>query len=288
MKNYTDKNLSTLVEDIYNTISDLNSGNQEISEACLESLSVGVSNAVKGWATPKENKQFTLRMSNVGKPARQLYYNNKYNNSNDLDSPTLIKFLYGHILEEVLIFLVKLAGHTVTDEQKEVILNDVKGHIDCKIDGEVVDIKTASSFAFKKFKNGTLREDDPFGYLSQLAGYETAEGTSNGGFLVINKESGELTLYRPEDLDNPNVKVLINKIKDIFKFDELPERCYNLAPSGTKGNMKLPRGCVYCHFKTECHSDANGGKGLRLFKYAKGIEYLTRVNYLPKVEEIAA
>ncbi len=288
MKNYTDKNLSTLVEDIYNTISDLNSGNQEISEACLESLSVGVSNAVKGWATQKENKQFTLRMSNVGKPARQLYYNNKYNNSNDLDSPTLIKFLYGHILEEVLIFLVKLAGHTVTDEQKEVILNDVKGHIDCKIDGEVVDIKTASSFAFKKFKNGTLREDDPFGYLSQLAGYETAEGTSNGGFLVINKESGELTLYRPEDLDKPNVKVLINKIKDIFKFDELPERCYNLAPSGTKGNMKLPRGCVYCHFKTECHSDANGGKGLRLFKYAKGIEYLTRVNYLPKVEEIAA
>ena len=288
MKNYTDKNLSTLVEDIYNTISDLNSGNQEISEACLESLSVGVSNAVKGWATPKENKQFTLRMSNVGKPARQLYYNNKYNNSNDLDSPTLIKFLYGHILEEVLIFLVKLAGHTVTDEQKEVILNDVKGHIDCKIDGEVVDIKTASSFAFKKFKNGTLREDDPFGYLSQLAGYETAEGTSNGGFLVINKESGELTLYRPEDLDKPNVKVLINKIKDIFKFDELPERCYNLTPSGTKGNMKLPRGCVYCHFKTECHSDANGGKGLRLFKYAKGIEYLTRVNYLPKVEEIAA
>ena len=288
MKNYTDKNLSTLVEDIYNTISDLNSGNQEISEACLESLSVGVSNAVKGWATQKENKQFTLRMSNVGKPARQLYYNNKYNNSNDLDSPTLIKFLYGHILEEVLIFLVKLAGHTVTDEQKEVILNDVKGHIDCKIDGEVVDIKTASSFAFKKFKNGTLREDDPFGYLSQLAGYETAEGTSNGGFLVINKESGELTLYRPEDLDKPNVKVLINKIKDIFKFDELPERCYNLTPSGTKGNMKLPRGCVYCHFKTECHSDANGGKGLRLFKYAKGIEYLTRVNYLPKVEEIAA
>jgi len=282
------KKLDELVEDIYKSVADLNVGDLEIPEACLESLSVGISNAVKGWATPKENKQFTLRMSNVGKPARQLYYNNKYNNSGDLDSPTLIKFLYGHILEEVLIFLVKLAGHTVTDEQKEVVVNNVKGHIDCKIDGEVVDIKTASGFAFKKFKNGTLREDDPFGYLSQLAGYETAEGTSNGGFLVINKESGELTLYRPEDLDKPNVKVLINKIKDIFKFDELPERCYNQIPSGTKGNMKLPRGCVYCHFKTECHSDANGGKGLRLFKYAKGVEYLTRVNYLPKVEEITA
>ena len=282
------KKLNTLVEDIYKSVADLNTGNLEISEDCLESLSVGIANAVRGWATPKENKQFTLRMSNVGRPARQLYYNNKYNNSGVLDSPTLIKFLYGHILEEVLIFLARIAEHNVTDMQKEVVVKDVKGHIDCKIDGEVIDIKTASGFAFKKFKNGTLREDDPFGYLSQLAGYEAAEGTDNGGFLAINKESGELTLYQPEELDKPNIEILINKINNIFKFDALPGRCYNLIPSGTKGNMKLPRGCVYCHFKTECHSDANGGKGLRLFKYAKGIEYLTRVNYLPKVEEITA
>jgi len=280
------KKLDVLIEDIYKSVTDLNIGNLEIPEDCLKSLSVGITNAVSGWATPKENKQFTLRMSNVGKPSRQLYYNNKYNDSNILDASTLIKFLYGHILEEVLIFLVKLSGHTVTDEQKEVVVNNIKGHIDCKIDGEVVDIKTASGFAFKKFKNGTLREDDPFGYLSQLAGYETAEGTSNGGFLVINKESGELTLYRPEELDKPNIKLLINKINNIFKFDELPERCYNPIPAGTKGNMKLPRGCTYCSYKVECHSDANNGEGLRMFKYAKGTEYLTQVNYLPKVEEI--
>ena len=50
--------------------------------------------------------------------------------------------------------------------------------------------------------------------------------------------------------------------------------------------MKLPIGCVYCSHKIECHSDTNDGKGLRLFKYAKGIEYLTQVNQLPRVEEI--
>ena len=227
-------------------------------------------------------------MSNIGKPTRQLYYNKKYPSDSTHDAPTLIKFLYGHILEEVLLFLVKLSGNDVTDQQKEVTVNGGPGHLDCKINGEVGDVKTASNFAFRKFKNGTLREDDPFGYMSQLAGYEHAEGTNHGGFLVINKESGELTLYQPEELDKPNIETLINKIFNIFKLDTLPEKCYKPIPAGTKGNMKLPVGCVYCPHKIECHSDTNDGKGLRLFKYAKGIEYLTRVDQSPRVEEIIA
>ena len=44
--------------------------------------------------------------------------------------------------------------------EKEVKVKGVQGHMDCVIDGEVIDIKTASGFAFKKFKDGTLREDD--------------------------------------------------------------------------------------------------------------------------------
>jgi len=288
MKNSTEKNLSTLVNDIYKTVSDLNSGDKSIPDECLESLATGIKRAIEDWATPKPDDGFLLRMSNIGRPARQLYYTRKSSKRVTPDAPTLIKFLYGHLLEEVLIFLVKLSEHNVTDQQKEVTVNGVKGHIDCKINGEVIDIKTASGFAFKKFKNGTLREDDPFGYMSQLAGYEQAEGTDKGGFLAINKESGELALYQPEDLDKPNVENIINKILNIFKFNKIPDKCYSPIPAGTKGNMKLPRGCVYCPHKIECHKDANDGSGLRLFKYAKGIEYLTRVKYEPKVEEIAA
>ena len=286
--NPTDKNLSTLVDDIYKTVSDLNAGDKDIPEECLESLSLGIKNAIAAWAAPRTEGAFSLRMSNIGRPARQLYYTKKYSKKITHDPSTLIKFLYGHILEEVLIFLVKLSEHNVTDQQKEVVVNGVKGHIDCKINGEVIDIKTASGFAFKKFKNGTLREDDPFGYMSQLAGYEAAEGTDKGGFLAINKESGELALYQPEDLDKPNVENIINKILNIFKFNKIPDKCYSPIPVGTKGNMKLPRGCVYCPHKIECHKDANDGSGLRLFKYAKGIEYLTQVKQEPKVEEILA
>jgi hypothetical protein len=50
--------------------------------------------------------------------------------------------------------------------------------------------------------------------------------------------------------------------------------------------MKLPRGCVYCRHKFECHKDANEGKGLRMFKYSKGYNYLTQVVKTPKVLEV--
>ena len=50
--------------------------------------------------------------------------------------------------------------------------------------------------------------------------------------------------------------------------------------------MKLPRGCFYCRHKNECHKDANDGKGLRVFKYSKGLTYLTKVEKEPNVLEI--
>jgi len=286
MKNSTQKNLSTLVNDIYDTVSDLNIGEKQIPDELLADVTAGIGNAIIEWATPRDRSNSVLRMSSIGKPSRQLYYADKYKESSPPDAATLIKFLYGHILEELLLFLVKLAGHEVTDQQKEVNVKNIKGHMDCKIDGEVIDVKSASGFSFKKFQQGTLRENDPFGYMYQLAGYEKAEGTNEGGFLAINKESGEVALYQPEELDKPNVESRIDDLIEMFSIQQIPDKCYQPIPAGTKGNMKLPMGCVYCPHKIECHSDTNNGKGLRMFKYAKGIEYLTSVRSLPRVEEI--
>jgi hypothetical protein len=198
----------------------------------------------------------------------------------------MIKFLYGHILEEVVLMLARLSGHEVSDEQKEVTVNDVKGHMDCKIDGEVVDVKTASSFAFKKFKYGTLPDDDPFGYISQLSGYEQSEGTTGGGFLVINKETGELTFYAPDEFDKIDTGKRIKTIRKAFKSETPPDKCYPEVPEGTKGNMKIHRGCSYCPHKFVCHADSNDGQGLRGFRYAKGVTYFTKVVKEPNVEEV--
>ena len=286
------KSLDTLVEDIYNTIGVLADGNKiKISNKLLEELGIDIVSAVKEWATPvKRNKATsqTLRMSNIGKPERQLWYDmhEERDTSSSVEPSTFIKFLYGHILEALLIFFVKLAGHKVTAQQKQVSVKGIKGHMDCKTDGEVVDIKTASGYAFRKFREGTLAEQDTFGYLAQLAGYEAAEQTSEGGFLAFNKETGELALFRPQDLDKPNIKDKINKVKQIIKSDSPPDYCFAEIPEGKAGNMKLPKECTFCPYKFKCRSDSNNGEGLRVFSYAKGPVYFTKIVKEPNVEEL--
>ena len=282
------KKLNTLVDDIYKKLSVLGKGKSlNLSEETIDQFGESMKEVLRHWSTPHPRATETLRMSNIGRPNRQLWFDMKTEQqAQEIPPATFIKFLYGHMLEEVVLLLVKLAGHTVSDEQKNVKIKGIEGHMDCVIDGEVIDVKTASGYAFKKFKNGTLAEDDTFGYMSQLAGYEAGHGTSNGGFLAMNKENGELALYIPEELDKPNIETKIDTVKKSLKKQTPPELCYLPIPDGTSGNMKLPRGCFFCRHKVECHKDSNNGKGLRVFKYAKGLTYLTQVVKEPKVEEI--
>ena len=281
-------NLNTLIEDIYNTIGSISEGKDlDIPEEIAEDFGRRMKEALLHWSTPKKQVK-GLRMSNIGKPGRQLWYEQRDDqNRNKISSPVMIKFLYGHLLEEVLLLFVKLSGHEVTDEQKEIKVEGITGHMDCKIDGEVVDIKTASGRSFSKFITGSLAEDDPFGYIAQLCGYEQAEGTDKGGFLAINKETGELALYTPEELDKINIKSRIIKTKKMLEIDNPPARCYSEEPDGKSGNFKINKNCYYCPYKFECYSDANEGKGLRTFTYARGPVYLTKVNKLPRVDEVA-
>jgi len=281
--------LNTLVPDIYKHLESLSDGIPlPITEAEIDKTVADMKVALMSWATPRErNRDFTLRMSNIGKPSRQLWYEKRDEKGRGgIDGATQIKFLYGHLLEEIVLMLVRMAGHKVTDEQKEVVVDGIVGHMDCKINGEVVDVKTASRFAFNKFRDGRLSQDDPFGYLGQLAGYEAAEGTENGGFLVLNKESGELCMYVPDDLDKPNIKASISNLLPALELDTPPELCYNPIPDGKKGNMKLAKGCNWCKYKHDCYKDSNDGQGLRTFKYSNGFTYLTEVVVEPKVEEL--
>jgi hypothetical protein len=86
------------------------------------------------------------------------------------------------------------------------------------------------------------------------------------------------------EMINPVEK--IKYLKEMIKADTPPERCYSSVPDGQSGNLKLNTSCSYCRFKFECWDDVNDGKGLRGFKYANGIRYLTQVRKLPNVEEL--
>ena len=279
--------MDNIIEDINKTLESISLGKLDISEELIEEFGEEVKQALRDWSKPKPQTNFQLRVSNIGKPLRKLWFEKRKPNQNEPISPSLsLKFLYGHILESLVVFLVKLSGNKVTDQQKEIEINGIKGHLDCKINGTVVDIKSASRFAFNKFSKGLLTEDDPFGYIPQLSAYEHAEKTNDSYFLVIDKESGELCTYKPDDFDKPDVPMMVNSVKNWLDGEILPDKCFPTEPEGKKGNQKINKNCGYCEFKRECYKDSNDGKGLRVFNYAKGPLFLATVKSEPKVEEL--
>jgi len=235
-----------------------------------------------------ERRKFTLRMSNIGKGARQLWYEKHFEPEEKFEGPTLIKFIIGDIAEHLVLFLARVAGQSVTDMQAEVDLNGIKGHIDADINGITVDVKSASPFQFKKFKYGTIREDDAFGYIDQLGGYCKARNT-DGAFLVLEKVSGHLT-YLPltqEELGVESVGPRIDYLKTAIESAEPPKRCYDDQDEGASGNRVLGVNCSYCAFKKRCWQDSNGGLGLRTFLYSGGPKFFTHVAREPKVHEVS-
>ena len=90
------KNLDTLVEDIYNKLSVLDKGEAlDVSEEVLENFGNSMKEALRHWATPRPRDKETLRMSNIGKPLRQLWYDIKSDSKDTqaIEPHIFIKFL---------------------------------------------------------------------------------------------------------------------------------------------------------------------------------------------------
>ena len=72
------KKLDNVVQDIYDTVAVLGRGEPlEVTDEQLDQYAEFMKQALKDWLTPRANKKPTLRMSNVGKPSRQLWYDLK-------------------------------------------------------------------------------------------------------------------------------------------------------------------------------------------------------------------
>lgn len=200
-------------------------------------------------------------------------------------------FMYGDIIEEIVIALCKDAGHSVVYEQKELYVKGVKGHCDCVIDGMLIDVKSCSTKTYNKIKQRKLYMDDSFGYLSQLSSYLYAlkddpwvKYKERAGFLIVNKTTGEidLTVY---DLK----KELANKIKEVEHKKKVIKQLQAppvlpTEPFGAQGNEVLCDRCSMCDFKFKCYP------GVREFLYSKGpfkeSKYFTKIVVEPKVPEV--
>lgn len=280
---------SSLPEDIYGL---LNSDNDhEVSEENVQWAGEVFKDLLRSRLKKHEKKtgEKSLRFSALGKQDRQIWYAaNKPEVAEKLHPKQNFKFLYGDVLEVLLLFLAKEAGHEVTHEQYTVESDGVEGHTDCCIDGVPVDCKSASSFSFDKFKSGAFVFDDPFGYVKQLSGYAHAlDKTDRAGFLVADKVHGDICFAELDELTiraNPP-SPRIAHLRSVIDSPEKPARCYPDKPEGKSGNRRLGVECSYCPYKEDCWSDCNGGKGLRKFFYAKGPVWLTQIQKQPNVPE---
>jgi len=280
------KSIDTLVKDIYKLFDEGN--DRKPTPHDLNKFAESMKDAVLTYLTEKQSGSRGIRMSSLGKPDRQLWYElYKPELREHMPAHARIKFLYGHMLEALLLLLSKTAGHSVTDEQRTLKLDGVTGHQDAVIDGVVVDVKSASQFGFRKFRDNDITpETDAFGYLHQIAAYSEANNNDKVAFLAIDKQSGALALCRPHKSDVPNARERIKHLRVALKDkNKPPPRCYDEEPEGTSGNMKLSVGCSYCAYKIDCWSDANDGHGLRKFIYSKGPRWLTKVVNEPNVSE---
>jgi len=280
------KSIDTLVKDIYKLFDEGN--DRKPTPHDLNKFAESMKDAVLTYLTEKQSGSRGIRMSSLGKPDRQLWYElYKPELREHMPAHARIKFLYGHMLEALLLLLSKTAGHSVTDEQRALKLDGVTGHQDAVIDGVVVDVKSASQFGFRKFRDNDITpETDAFGYLHQIAAYSEANNNDKVAFFAIDKQSGALALCRPHKSDIPNARERIKHLRVALKDkNKPPPRCYDEEPDGTSGNMKLSVGCSYCAYKNDCWSDANDGQGLRKFIYSKGPRWLTKVVNEPNVSE---
>ena len=160
--------LYSLVDDIYKVVSEKEPAEGVDLYDEIDRFGENCKRLMTNLFTEKRDGR-KLRMSNIGRDDRYLW--NVVNNPDvqeEMTPNTYVKFMYGHLIEEMLLFLTRVSGHEVTDEQKKCEVRGITGSMDCKIDDVVTDIKSVSTFGFKKFKDGSLAYDDPFGYVAQI------------------------------------------------------------------------------------------------------------------------
>lgn len=204
------------------------------------------------------------------------------------------KFSFGHIIEGMAISLTRACGHTVVGEQDELDVDGVIGHRDCIIDGCLVDVKSAASRSFEKFKDGSIAEADTFGYLDQLDGYMLGSLTDplltvkdRAFLLAIDKQLGHMCLYEHKFTERraENLRKRIAKYREIVALQSPPPCECGTRQHGESGNIQLDVQASYSPYKFCCFP------ALRTFVYSKGpnkkeIVYLSKVVREPKVLEI--
>jgi len=237
-------------------------GKTSMSDETVKQVAQDVSDALKRqFGGGNKRDKFSLRMSNIGRPSCQLWFE-KNQPEKALPKPTtfVMNMMIGDIVEAVFKGLLKEAGVEYEDSEKVTLELDntsVSGTYDIVIDGAVDDVKSASQWSYKnKFESfSTLAHKDSFGYVGQLVGYAEASGKKLGGWWVVNKANGQFK-YVPAD--GADINEELKRINDTVKTVESNkfERCFESTPETFRGkptgNTVLNENCTFCPYRYTC------------------------------------
>ena len=81
--------MTNIVEDIHKILGDISLGKGDISEELIEEFGEEVKQTLRDWSKTRPQEGFQLRVSNLGKPLRKLWFEKKIK---------LITNLYRHLL----------------------------------------------------------------------------------------------------------------------------------------------------------------------------------------------
>jgi hypothetical protein len=211
----------------------------------------------------KKRNDFRLRMSNVGRPTCQLWYEkNKPEVGIPLPTTFVMNMMLGDIVEAVFKGLLKESRVDYEDSDKvQLDLGHIviDGTYDIVIADAVDDIKSASNWSYtNKFESyDTLKQGDAFGYVAQLAGYAKASGKRAGGWWVVNKATGDFKYVPADGID---VDTEVAKIDETCKTVEenVFKRCFEAEPEMFRGkptgNKVLNTHCGFCSYRYDCWS----------------------------------
>lgn len=248
---------------LHRFLSEATDGERVLSDANIDKIAEDIKEALhRQLGSQNSRKEFRLRMSNIGRPTCQLWFE-KHQPEKALPFPKnfIMNMMLGDIVEAVFKGLLRQAGVAYEDSKKVSmelkIDKKIEGTYDIVMDDAVDDIKSASDWSYKnKFESfDTLASEDPFGYVGQLAGYAQATNKRAGGWWVINKANGNFKYVPADGLDLTKEIDKLSSNLDVVESNEF-KRCFEPVEETFRGkptgNKVLTKTCSFCRYKHAC------------------------------------
>lgn len=250
--------------DVHRYLDKARRGEAGMSEETIEQVVSDIREALKKQFTQGGQRKFRLRMSAMGRPYCQLWFDkNDPEGAIKPGTTFLMNMLIGDIVEAAFKGILKEAGVQYEDGYHSVLKlgkHEIPGTHDISMDGKVDDIKSASPWAYdNKFESfESLASGDSFGYVGQLAAYSESLGLDVGGWWVVNKGTGA---FKYVDASMMDKQAELDKIEE--KCDKLEdgefERCFEPMKEVFRrketGNTVLNSACRFCDHKYKCWPD---------------------------------